>query len=77
MAGRDENIPKCQSYRLVDRLKELNVECERREAREMTHGLAECVQAFPPWEKELGEEWWETAIRPSLDFIMRRVKPTA
>ena len=63
-------LPLAQSTDLAAKLKSLGVECELRKAKSMPHGTAECIKAFPPWPKDLGQEWWDEAVRPGLDFVV-------
>jgi hypothetical protein len=34
-------------------------------------GPAEAHQTDPAWPE--GNDWWESAIRPSLDFVLNRI----
>ena len=62
-----------QSPNLAAQLKGLGVECQLVEAKNMAHGQLECLSFFPPWEKELGEEWWREAVTPALDFVVKKI----
>ncbi len=67
-------LPKAQSTDLAAKLKSEGVKHELREARDMPHGSAECIKVFPPWEKELGQDRWDEAIRPGLDFVVAQIQ---
>lgn len=69
-ATRDSLIPPNQSSDLHSRLSKLGVECTIVECEGMEHGEAECL---PPGEARWEEDWWEQAIKPSLDFAIARL----
>jgi len=72
IATADDAVLPAMSYAIVDRLKALDVEVEIGEAEGMGHGGAEVHQSEPKWPE--GVQWWETAIEPSLQFVLRHLR---
>lgn len=58
-----------KSHALVDKLKGLGVDAVAGEAVGMGHGPAEAHQSNGPW--PAGNAWWETAMGPSLEFVLK------
>jgi dipeptidyl aminopeptidase/acylaminoacyl peptidase len=71
MADADQLVPPSQSQELFDRLQALGVDSKLVVAKGMGHGPAEAHQTDPAWPE--GNDWWESAIRPSLDFVLDRI----
>lgn len=72
VATADDLIPPAQSYAIVDTLKRLGVDAQAGEAHGMGHGRAEVHQSDGRWPE--GVMWWETAIEPSLEFVLKYLK---
>lgn len=66
VATGDDMIPTSHSYGFAAQLRRANVEVQVGEAKGMPHGVAECIPGMV-WKE--GNNWWEEAIRPSLDFV--------
>lgn len=75
MADADQLVPPSQSQELFDRLQALGANSKLVVAKGMGHGPAEAHQTDPAWPE--GNDWWETAIRPSLDFVLDRISATS
>lgn len=67
-AGADTLIPVHHSHDLFRRLQEHKVHSILLEAEGMAHGEAECLSGSS-WDSA----WWESALRPSLDFALDRL----
>jgi acetyl esterase/lipase len=63
MADADQLVPPLQSQELFGRLQALGVDSKLVVAKGMGHD--------PAWPE--GNDWWESAIRPSLDFVLDRI----
>lgn len=71
VATADTLIPTSHSYNLHSKLKDLGVETALVECPGMKHGEAECLPGLVFWKDDC--TWWEDAIRPSLDWAIKRV----
>lgn len=70
-ASADTLIPPIQSHNLAQAIRACGVEAVLFECEGMIHGQAEALASSPPWPENNG--WWESAIRPSLDFAIRKM----
>ena len=70
-ASADTLIPPIQSHNLAQAVRACGVEAVLFECEGMIHGQAEALASSPPWPENNG--WWESAIRPSLDFAIRKM----
>lgn len=70
-ASADTLIPPIQSHNLAQAVRACGVEAVLFECEGMIHGQAEALANSPSWPENNG--WWESAIRPSLDFAIRKM----
>lgn len=71
VADADTLLPPNQSRDLARAIRGCGVEAVAFTCKGMQHGEAEALVNSPPWPKD--NDWWESALRPSLEFALRKM----